>query len=122
MSLPQTSCRHFPLRCNDMYFKTSPCTLISFFICTNSPNPYIIALEFVQLCGRNANFRLKCWKQMLQNRLAILGRSYIQCCTLQTFLNVRVKLYTYTLSLHTFINLSFIFLLPKVWLYYGKGY
>ena len=70
----------------------------------------IIALEFVQLYGRNANFRLKCWKQMLQNRFAILGRSYIQCCTLQTFLNVRVKLIVYLYFACTYFYYFIIYL------------
>ena len=66
-----------------------------FFIFTDSPNP-----------SRNSNFRLKCWKQMLQNSFAILYKSNIQCCSLQTFLNVRIKLYTYTLSVLLLLNHS----------------
>ena len=70
----------------------------------------IIVLEFVKLYCRKSNFRLKCWKQMLQNSFAILQKSNIQCCSLQTFLNVRIKLYTYTLSVLLLLNhLSFYF-------------
>ena len=65
-----------------------------------------ITLEFVQLYGRYSNFRLQCWKQMFKTSFAILWKSYIQCCSLQTFLNVRIKLYTYTLSVLLLLNHS----------------